>query len=84
MEILYPYFNTTECLCMHFFHNHVFRCSCGKNTRKTIIHSSYEGILARYSGLTKDNVIAVLDFFEVQEWLAQYDPTDFAPSDQKR
>ena len=48
------------------------------------LDNSYEGILARYSGLTKDNVIAVLDFFEVQEWLAHYDPTDFAPSGHKK
>ena len=48
------------------------------------LDNSYEGILARYSGLTKDNVVAVLDFFEVQEWLANYDPTDFAPSGHKK
>ena len=48
------------------------------------LDNSYEGVLARYSGLTKDNVVAMLDFFEVQEWLANYDPTDFAPSGHKK
>lgn len=40
------------------------------------LDNSYEGILARYSGLTKDNVIAVLDFINYAQFVANYDPSD--------
>ena len=45
------------------------------------LDNSREGILARYSGLTKDEVIAVEDTLEVMTYLANYDPasrTDFS------
>lgn len=41
--------------------------------------NSYEGILARYTGLTKENVIAVLDAIEGLEFLATYNPDGYAP-----
>ncbi len=40
------------------------------------LDNSYEGILARYSGLTKDNVIALLDFIDYAKFVANYDPSD--------
>ena len=43
------------------------------------IDNSYEGILARRSGLTKDQVIATLDTMEFIAWQAGYDPSDYAP-----
>ena len=39
------------------------------------LDNSYEGILARYSGLTKDNVIALLDFVDYADYIAHYDPS---------
>ena len=41
--------------------------------------NSYEGILARYTGLTKENVIAILDGIEGLEFLATYNPDGYAP-----
>ena len=41
--------------------------------------NSYEGILARYTGMTKENVIAVLDAIEHLEFLASYEPNGYAP-----
>ena len=41
--------------------------------------NSYEGILARYTGLTKENVIAILDGIEGLEFLASYNPDGYAP-----
>ena len=38
------------------------------------LDNSYEGILARYSGLTKDDVIALLDFIEYETYVANYEP----------
>ena len=43
------------------------------------LDNSYEGIIARRSGLSKDDVIAVLDLIDYVEFLAQYDPTDLYP-----
>ncbi len=43
------------------------------------LDESFEGTLARYSGLTKDNVIAMLDLIEVQTWIADYEPADLMP-----
>lgn len=43
------------------------------------LDNSYEGILARQTGLTKDEVIAVLDEMEQLEFLANYDPTNYYP-----
>lgn len=40
------------------------------------VDNSYEGILARYSGLTKDDVIAVLDIIDYFDYIANYDPTE--------
>ncbi len=40
------------------------------------VDNSYEGILARYSGLTKDNVIALLDIIEYGNYIAEYDASE--------
>lgn len=40
------------------------------------LDNSYEGILARFSGLPKDTVVAVLDFMEYERELAEYDPSE--------
>ena len=49
---------------------------------KNPLDNSYEGILARYSGLEKEDVIALLDIMEYENYIASYDPTErfqFAP-----
>lgn len=38
------------------------------------LDNSYEGILARYSGMTKDDVIATLDFIDAMDYIANYKP----------
>lgn len=43
------------------------------------LDNSYEGILARFSGLKKDAVIAVLNLVNYSEFLANYDPTNLYP-----
>ena len=43
------------------------------------LDNSYEGILARRSGLTKDQVIAYLDKLEYLAKIAEYDPPGKAP-----
>ena len=43
------------------------------------LDNSPEGILARYSGLTKENVIATLDALELMDFMAEYDPSDYYP-----
>ena len=40
------------------------------------IDNSAEGILARYSGMTKDDVIATLDFMEAMDYVANYKPEE--------
>jgi hypothetical protein len=37
------------------------------------LDDSYEGILARYSGLPKDTVVAVLDYAKYWNYIANYD-----------
>lgn len=39
------------------------------------LDNSYEGILARYSGMTKEAVVATLDHIEYLKYIAKYDPT---------
>lgn len=43
------------------------------------LDNSYEGIIARYSGMSKDHVVAVLDLMNYMEFLAKYDPSDLYP-----
>jgi len=43
------------------------------------IDNSYEGVLARRSGLTKDQVVATLDVMEFIAWQAGYEPSEYAP-----
>lgn len=38
------------------------------------LDNSYEGILARYSGLTKDDVVALLDYIDYSVYVANYNP----------
>ena len=48
------------------------------------LDNSYEGILARYSGLPKDTVIAVLDYVQYWDYVANYDASsrkDFTAPD---
>ena len=40
------------------------------------LDNSYEGILARYSGMTKDDVVALLDVMEYYNFIASYDASD--------
>ena len=40
------------------------------------LDNSYEGILARYSGLQKDTVVAILDFIDYYNYIAQYDASE--------
>ena len=41
------------------------------------LDNTFEGILARYSGMTKDDVIATLDFLEAYDYIANvYRPSD--------
>ncbi|MBQ6510830.1 hypothetical protein IJI94_02575 [Candidatus Saccharibacteria bacterium] len=39
------------------------------------LDNSYEGILARYSGLTKETVVATLDAIDYLNYIADYDPS---------
>ncbi len=43
------------------------------------LDNSFEGILARKTGLTKENVNVALDFIKVATFAANYEPADFAP-----
>ena len=43
------------------------------------IDNSYEGILARRSGLTKEQVATTLDIMEFIAWQQNYDPSEYAP-----
>ncbi|MBR2641434.1 hypothetical protein IKD49_03255 [Candidatus Saccharibacteria bacterium] len=42
---------------------------------KNPLDNSYEGILARWSGLEKEDVVAILDIIDYGVYLANYDPT---------
>lgn len=50
-----------------------------KYYEKNPIDNSYEGVIARYSGLTKEQVEETLAYIDYYEWLAEYDPTDAGP-----
>lgn len=43
---------------------------------KNPLDNSYEGILARYSGLTKETVVALLDIIEYGNYIANYHPEE--------
>ena len=43
------------------------------------LDNSYAGIIARYSGMSKEHVVAVLDLINYAEFLAKYDPSDMGP-----
>ena len=40
------------------------------------LDNSYEGILARRSGLDKETVVAILDLIDYGNYIAEYDPTE--------
>ena len=44
------------------------------------LDNSVEGILARFSGLTKQNVIAIEDTIDFYNFYLAYDPTDYYPT----
>ena len=44
------------------------------------LDNSYEGIIARMSGLPKETVIAVYDAIDFMNFVAEYDPTDYYPT----
>ncbi|MBQ3309272.1 hypothetical protein IJG78_01185 [Candidatus Saccharibacteria bacterium] len=46
---------------------------------KNPLDNSYEGIIARYSGMSKDRVVAVLDLLNYAEFLAKYDASELYP-----
>ena len=46
---------------------------------KNPIDNSYEGTIARYSGLTKEQVEENLALIEYAEWLAEYNPENYGP-----
>ncbi len=43
------------------------------------LDNSYEGIIARYSGMSKERVVAVIDLLEYVAFLNEYDPTNLYP-----
>lgn len=43
------------------------------------LDNSYEGILARRSGLTKEAVVSTLDLIEVFDFVANYEPKRLGP-----
>ena len=43
------------------------------------IDNSYEGRIARLSGMTKDQLEETLAYVEAFEWLAEYNPKDYGP-----
>jgi len=43
------------------------------------LDTSYEGLLARHSGLTKDEVIATLEYMDYMDFVASYNPSDRLP-----
>lgn len=43
---------------------------------KNPLDNSYEGMLARYSGLKKDTVVAILDVIEYGNYIANYNPSE--------
>lgn len=46
---------------------------------KNPIDTSFEGTLARYSGLTKEKVETTIALLETMSWLADYNPENYAP-----
>ena len=43
------------------------------------LDNSFEGVIARYSGMSKEKVIATLSLMELSEWIAEYKPTTLLP-----
>lgn len=51
--------------------------------KKHPLDNSYEGIIARYSGLPKDEVVATLAFIDLANFLADYEPSGLYPTPQE-
>ena len=47
--------------------------------KKNPVDNSREGVIARYSGWTKEDVVAVSDAIKYVEWLAEYKPDNYGP-----
>jgi hypothetical protein len=47
--------------------------------KKNPIDNSREGIIARYSGYSKEEVVAMLDNLEYLAWLNDYNPETYGP-----
>lgn len=43
------------------------------------LDQSYEGRIARFAGLSKDEVVEIIALLNYVEWLAEYDPSDLGP-----
>ena len=43
------------------------------------IDNSYEGMIARYAGMTTEEMEETLAYVEMFEWLADYHPENFGP-----
>lgn len=48
------------------------------------LDNSFEGIIARRSGLTKENVIGILNLLEVADFVAEYKPSSLLPTPQNK
>ena len=59
--------------------SYLFRGSLEEYYEKHPLDNSYEGILARRSGLTKEQVVAYLDKLDYLAKVVDYDPTNKAP-----
>lgn len=46
---------------------------------KNPIDTSWEGTIARYSGMTKDDVVETLAYVDMFTWLAEYNPETYGP-----
>lgn len=47
--------------------------------KKNPVDNSREGVIARYSGWTKEDVVTVFDAIRYVEWLAEYKPDNYGP-----
>ena len=48
------------------------------------LDNSFEGIISRRSGLTKANVVSVLNLLEVSDFVAGYEPSSLSPTPQNQ
>ena len=48
------------------------------------LDNSFEGIISRRSGLTKANVVSILNLLEVSDFVASYEPSSLSPTPQNQ